>query len=190
MLAVPEWRTIPTPLFLVDPTLSILDANLAARRVFELSESASFTDLLDPGSLTKASRMLNPEAVARHAVELNMRPREGGTVLFDVQPAWHDNGQGWLLCHPKSVELDRIESMVSFISRQLKEDDAPGMSPSYPAPAPARFTRSGKLTDAQSSVTVALELLELLRSDMIELHKEDFLNVIISQLRAVVDGRD
>lgn len=175
-----QWTTIPAPLLVVDAALRLVEASEAAIRLFRPRQGASFLELLDPGSVDKARRLLAPEHIeATHGIELNLVSANGRTLLADVYPRWHPDGLGWLFCSIKNAELERIEQRVGRMTNALKEEAA---SAQTLLPFPAR-RQHDEAAELRSRIDVALELLEMLRPDLIELAKDDFLNVIVSQLR-------
>ncbi|MFC4103196.1 nitrogen regulation protein NR(II) [Paenibacillus xanthanilyticus] len=177
-----HWSTIPAALFAVDASLRLLEASDAAIQLFAPVMNASFLELLDPGSIVKARRLLVPGSGEPHqAIELNMITAQGRTMLVDVYPRWHSDGLGWLYCGVKNTELERIELRIGRMTNLLKEEALPAQTV-----RPLHGSRPPRDEAAQlrSRIEVALELLEMLRPDLIELGKDDFLNVILAQLRA------
>ncbi|TYP70249.1 hypothetical protein [Paenibacillus methanolicus] len=176
-----HWSTIPAALFVVDASLRLFEASDAAIQLFAPGRDASFLELLDPGSVAKARRLLVPGCgEPQQGVELNMISIQGPTLLVDVYPRWHSDGLGWLFCGVKNAELERIELRIGRMTNLLREEALPSRTV---RPLHIR-TPSDETGQLRSRIDVALELLEMLRPDLIELGKDDFLNVVLAQLRS------
>ncbi|MFB9329321.1 hypothetical protein ACFFSY_25575 [Paenibacillus aurantiacus] len=181
-----HWSMIPAALFVVDASLRLLESSEAALHLFAPGRGASFLDLLDPGSIEKARRLLTPgSGEPAQGIELNMISVQGKTLLVDVYHRWHSDGLGWLLCSVKNADLERIERRIGWMTDQLKEEAVPVQTV---RPLPGYRPQREEAGRLRSRIDVALELLEMLRPDLIELGKDDFLNVIIAQLRSESHG--
>lgn len=111
-------KHIPSPYFELDASFRITASSKRAALLF--GETTSFLELLDEGSLPKASRFLSERN--NGIIELNMHTLVHPHLLHTVHIDWVE-GTAHILCMPKDNQLNELIRKVDEQGIRLAETD-------------------------------------------------------------------
>ncbi|MFC0211773.1 hypothetical protein ACFFK0_04770 [Paenibacillus chartarius] len=170
-----------------------------------LNGSSGVLSALDDGSQNKALRYLVP-AHSGKRIELNIRTGESGSILCDVYQQWDEEEIGHLVFVPVQSKVRPAED--AMLLREQPQSSGRAISDagaavggaavsgaavssaavSGAAGAGASVPFAGGAAEARRPLENALELLEMLLPDLVELNRAEYGMVIMDEIRAALSA--
>ncbi len=190
-------RNIPVPYFILAPDLTIRHRSFVAQKMFP--EQMSFIDLVDRESREKVEEFLFTDHITT-PIEVNLMTLHQPLELFELYIQWEVDGpNGHLVCIYKSDQYHRINKQFHQIREVLMKTDFNEFNQNARYELLPSFlnidhsnldqlttiqTRE-KLTDVPDKLKTIQEFISILRPDVIEAGKSDYIEMISEKLEEI-----
>jgi signal transduction histidine kinase len=190
-----EPKVLPFPYFLVDQELKILQASNSVHHFFPTI--GNFLEVVDSGSIEKARRFIL-ETPSIHKVELNLHTIEKPFALHDVYVHYETPQRIHSFCINKEEQIDRIKDLVSELEETLINinfsllEKKMSLEHSLEKVKQAALEHDNLVTVGKLAASVAHEIrnpltsvrgfVQLLRPYLIDIGKEEYADIAISEL--------
>lgn len=170
-----DMTRMPVPYFCIDRDYHILTASGQAEAIF--AETGSLLDLIDEGSLGKATTYISPSH-ANVKVELIMKTRSAPLALADVYQTWDEEGTGHIVCICQSREFQMVTEQLHRLHEDLKE---PRERPVVKAPSGGGAVTM-RIRELSAALTTIRELVDLLYPSLLEMNQTVYADIIKQQI--------
>ncbi|MDT8859578.1 hypothetical protein N0O92_04975 [Alkalihalobacillus sp. MEB130] len=187
-----DLRTVPVPMFKVNRQLEIVSTSQKAQEFFH--SSSSFLELVDAESKQKVYNfLLSP--TSNESFELNMKTRSNPFGLFQIYVQWEEEF-GYVVCIEKDKEYQKSNQILHRLREQLHSIDfheyeaniRKELLPSILNVKLSDLNRLslseyvGSLEDIPTKVDTVLDILSVLRPELIEAGKSEYLDIVTREL--------
>lgn len=189
---------MPVPYFEVNQQLDILSHSEHASSLF--ASVLNFLSLVDTGSKKKVMNQLLSKTDMQ-SFECNLRTFHNPLTLFQIYAQW-DDGIGKIVCIEKETEYRQATHILHKLREQLhsadfhdyenqmRKDLLPLLNVNVSDLNRLSLSEySGSLADIPTKIETVLDLLSVLRPELIEIGKSDYLDLITNELtniRAII----
>ncbi|GAE26334.1 hypothetical protein JCM9140_2385 [Halalkalibacter wakoensis JCM 9140] len=186
-------KAVPVPMFQLDKHFNILSSSKAAEQVF--LPASNFLTLVDDESKNKVTNFLVDPLKQQDSIEVNLQTYDNPFSLFQLFIEW-ENEIGSLICIEKDDEYQRSTQILHRLREQLQsidfhEYEAHIRKELLPAILNVKLSDlhrlslseySGSLKDVPSKIDTTLDLISVLRPELIEIGKSEYLDLITNEL--------
>ncbi|GAE37350.1 hypothetical protein [Halalkalibacter akibai] len=189
-------KEIPIPIFKVNRQLDIIENSNQVTKIFE--PASNFLVLVDEGSQKKVSHLLLEETT--RSFETNLRTLTNPISLFQLYVSWEGEGtSGYVVCMEKESDyllstqtLHKLrEELHSVDFKRYEAELRKEMLPSLLNINLSDLSRlslneyAGSLEDIPAKIDTVLDLISVLRPELIEIGKSDYLDLVTTELTSI-----